>query len=130
MSKLAVTGACRKGSVGPTGSDRMGLEPLPLPHSDPMTNQQLPFPFFLFSLSPLGISHQLKSKDISCHNDEGSFTFALGCGHIGVAVSLPVEHTSAGRACSSCCGNVPPMRPSLPSPTSALFSSSLHLLLP
>lgn len=128
MSKQVVNGACRKGSVGPTGRGQNGARTSP---SLPVRSHDQPrAPFFsflfLFSLPPLGIPHQLQSKDISSHTDERTCTFALGCGRIGVAMSLPVEPTSAGRACSSCwqCSTNAPHCCPVP-----LFSSPLSSLI-
>lgn len=124
------------GSVGPVESGQNGAITSPSPPFKSLNCPTVPFPSppphpHLFSLSPLGIFHQLESKDISCHTDGKSRTSALGHGYTWVAMDLPVDPTTARVAFSSCSGNVPPACSVLlrPSPPHSLLSAHKFLAL-
>lgn len=105
VSKLVVNGAGRKGSVGATGSGQnqsLSLSPNQIPWR---TNSPLSlFSSFPFLLKEFPTSWRARTSAVTLMREVALLPLA-------VAVSLPVEPTSAGRACSSYCSNVPPKAP-------------------
>lgn len=107
MSKLVVNGAGRKGSVGATGSEQNGAR---ASHSPPLRSHDQPTAPFLFFFSfPFLLKEfptiwRARTSAVTLRREVARLPLA-------VAMSLPIEPPSAGRACSSCCGNVPPMAP-------------------